>query len=185
MRLQLRLLWACALLTLLLALASCSTANGASPGGPTAIPPAPTFSDTATSCTQAPELAGGQPTTLYMLYFPDDGIATSKITSAPSAAFRVTAYVACFRLAFKAGPPTPMGTVIDQVQEVLGFFERGWALSKVFPVDGKALTTCSTDQRCFTLNRHTYALLEQARENANGLVVFYLRLALPPSSSQP
>ena len=183
MRLYLRLLWAYALLTLLLALASCSTANSASPGGPTAIPPAPTFSDTATSCTQAPELAGGQPTTLYMLYFPDDGIATSKITSAPSAAFRVTAYVACFRLAFKAGPPTPMGTVIDQVQEVLGFFERGWVLSKVFPVDGKALTTCSIDQRCFILNRQTYALLEQARENANGLVVFYLRLALPQSQS--
>jgi hypothetical protein len=165
----------------LLALMSCGTANTAASAAPTAVPPAPTIPDTATTCAQVPEVAGGQHIALTNLNFPDDSIATSAITSAPAAPFQVTAYVACFRLALSAGPPTPMGTVIDQVQEALGFLERGWARSTVFPVDGKTLTTCTTDQRCFVWNQHTYALLEQARENANGLVVFALRVALPPS----
>jgi hypothetical protein len=169
------------LLLLLLTLMSCGTANTAASGAPTTITPAPTIPDTATTCAQVAEVAGGQHIALSNLNFPDDGIATSTVTSAPAAPFQVTAYIACFRLALSAGPPTPMGTVIDQVQEALGFLERGWARSKVFPVNGNTLTTCTTDQRCFVWNQHTYALLEQARENANGLVVFALRVALPPS----
>ena len=128
-------------------------------------------------------MAGARATQLYHLNFPDDGIASGRVTSKPGTPMQVISYVACLRIDQSFGAPTPMGTAMDQVVATLGFFVRGWVFSKDFPDDGKTLSACdTTEQRCFMDGAQTYALLEQTRANANGLAVFYLSLALPPSS---
>jgi len=166
---------------LALLLLGCSSVHTSpSPAQQPTIPPAPTIPETATTCNEAPALAGAQPTELYDLNFPDDGIASGTITSAPGAPMQVVSYVACLRIDQSYGASTPMGTAMDQVVATLGFFARGWVFSKVFPADGKTLSACdATEQRCFTAAPQTYALLEQTRANSNGLAVFYLSMALP------
>jgi hypothetical protein len=180
MRAQRSWLRTCACFALSLLLMGCGAVNANPAAQQPTLPPAPTIPDTAATCNEVPALAGAQATELYNLNFPDDGIASGKITSAPGTPMQVVSYVACLRIDQSYGAPTPMGTAMDQVVATLGFFARGWVFSKGFPTDGKTLRACdTTEQRCFMAAPQTYALLEQTRANGNGLAVFYLSMALP------
>jgi hypothetical protein len=186
---------ACALLPLLLlaSLSSCSPGGPAADATVTSLPRAtqsPVVSsetppssepvpESATSCNQVPELAGGLTTQMYNLNFPWEGLAVATITTPTTTAMQVASYVACLPFSPASGTPTPPGPNIEKVITVLGFSERGWVLSKDFPIDGENLTACSAVQRCFRADLQTYVLVEQARSNHNGLVVFDLLMALP------
>lgn len=176
------LAWLSCVLALTFTLAGCDiggTTSGASQ--PTSAPQATQPAATATAVPNCQAISGfasagaasaGQG--FNDVFFPAGAISTPVTTSGGGAdRFTIKQLDVC----------APSSTV-DSIHSFYagGFPNNAWAQSSSFPYDGAAQASCG-DPYCWHIGKEPrYASLEKVTDKGNGLIVYHLRLALPPSA---
>jgi hypothetical protein len=127
-----------------------------------------------TACNQLPGLLNAQWVEINALDFPEDGVATTTITSTPSSTLEIIEYDACV-----SDPLPGSGTPLSRVETILNISGRGWQPSATFPLSDSTPAVCTASETCFADSPQDFLLIESAAAPRRGILTFTLRRALP------